>query len=484
MEDDEIIAYKGKTASLKNKLVTGIVDTDGKIEWIENDNSGISILVTPRSQTEGRVESQTVGIKVESQDWVDWEAQYNWNRSKTQNPEEWKSLTLTGDGTLKEGSATISADDSGDYYLWIKITTNGETKTKSFGAYKLGARPKAENIICTMTSTSDNDTKGVITVGSNKVFEEWKLVYRLNSGSYEELEQGKTKTVNVVKNDLVEVKYIKDGETDVIKSVHATEKMSWGGNPGYYYGLVGGIVGKSNDSQISNCENSGSIFGGSKNMENHGIGAGGIVGWATNSDISLSKSKGGSIYYYPSQLTDDGGALGGIAGVLISSTINQCFNTSNISSQISKDEYMQDNFGGIVGYGSAATIKNVYNTGKVYGHNNVGGICGTIDNSVGQNYLYNTFNASENVSGTNQIGNIVGIVNRVTGKYCGYIKDTTQIGNNINSTFSNCTAYTLTQMKTTGSGLLTLLKNGDGSGLWAQSSSKNNGLPYLVNNQP
>ncbi len=249
MEGDEIIAYKGKSASLKNKLVTGIVDNDGKIEWIENDNSGISILVTPCSQTEDGVESQTVGIKVESQNWVDWEAKYNLNRSNTQSPEKWNPLTLTGDGTQKEGSVTISSENSEKDYLWIKITTNGQEKIKSFGPYKLGARPKEENIICTMTSTSDNDTKGVITVGSNKAFKDWKLVYRLNNGSYEELEQGKTKTVNVVKNDLVEVKYIKDGETDVIKSVQATELKI-----GYtlQYDTNGGTGGPSSVTQYDN----------------------------------------------------------------------------------------------------------------------------------------------------------------------------------------------------------------------------------------
>lgn len=249
MEGNEIIAYKGKSASLKNKLVTGIVDNDGKIEWIENDNSGISILVTPCSQTEDGVESQTVGIKVESQNWVDWDAKYNLNRSNTQSPEKWNPLTLTGDGTQKEGSVTISSENSEKYYLWIKITTNGQERIKSFGPYKLGARPKEENIICTMTSTSDNDTKGVITVGSNKAFKDWKLVYRLNNGSYEELEQGKTKTVNVVKNDLVEVKYTKKEETDVIKSLQATELKI-----GYtlQYDTNGGTGGPSSVTQYDN----------------------------------------------------------------------------------------------------------------------------------------------------------------------------------------------------------------------------------------
>ena len=223
MVNDEIIAYKSNTVSLKNKIVTGKIDEEGNIEWIENDNSGINIIATPYSMTGEEVESQTVEIKVESQNWVDWEAKYNLNRSNTQSPEEWNPLTLTGDGTQKEGSVTISSENSEKYYLWIKITTNGQEKIKSFGPYKLGARPNERNIICTMTSTSDNETKGVITVGSNKVFKDWKLVYKVNNGSYNEIEQGKTIIVNVVKNDLVEVKYTKKEETDVIKSLQATE---------------------------------------------------------------------------------------------------------------------------------------------------------------------------------------------------------------------------------------------------------------------
>ena len=44
--------------------------------------------------------------------------------------------------------------------------------------------------------------------------------------------------------------------------------------------------------------------------------------------------------------------------------------------------------------------------------------------------------------------------------------------------------YSLTQLKTLNSGLLTLLSKEQGNGIWAQEAGVNGGLPYLVNNRP
>ncbi len=44
--------------------------------------------------------------------------------------------------------------------------------------------------------------------------------------------------------------------------------------------------------------------------------------------------------------------------------------------------------------------------------------------------------------------------------------------------------YTLTEMQTLNSGLLTLLSNEQGQGMWAQEEGVNDNLPYLVNNRP
>lgn len=170
-----------------------------------SERNKITITASPESQTERSVTKQKVNILVNSgRMWAAWEGKYAWNASKTQEPpeDEWIGLTL-GDGKNnkeKTGEMEKTVDENGDYYLWVEITTNGSTEKKSFGPYKMLTVPTESNLICELASKSDNDTKGKVKVGSNKVFEGWKLTYKINSGTEIEIQNGTTKEVEVVQD--------------------------------------------------------------------------------------------------------------------------------------------------------------------------------------------------------------------------------------------------------------------------------------------
>lgn len=214
--------------------------------------------------------------------------------------------------------------------------------------------------------------------------------------------------------------------------------------------------------------------------------AGGIVGWMNNNCVALSKNKGWIHYDISSGKTINEGSLGGIAGATFNSTVSQSFNEGTITSKYNNN-YGMYNIGGIVGYHISSTLKNTYNLGNIYGHSYVGGICGCSKKMNGierKNYFYNNYNASEIIEGTNKIGNYVGACFYGEGAYNGSILNKDGLGEGENNFFTDAEEYTLQQMKTTGSGLLTLLSKGEGNGIWAQSNNINNGLPYLVNNRP
>ena len=174
-------------------------------------------------------------------------------------------------------------------------------------------------------------------------------------------------------------------------------------------------------------------------------------------------------------------------GVNLASAIEECFNTGTVTSQYNSSSiYSMDNIGGILGYGNSATIKNSYNTGAVAGYSSVGGIVGKLTSNGGYTTggtANNTYNATTDVKGNNTIGNWGGTVTNVTGNYNSSILNETTNGSSSNNSFSNYKGYSLSDMKNK-SDLLNLMKNGNGSGKWAQSSSINSGLPYLSNNTP
>ena len=96
--------------------------------------------------------------------------------------------------------------------------------------------------------------------------------------------------------------------------------------------------------------------------------------------------------------------IGGVAGYAYSSdgAIGNCYNTGKIQGN--------SEVGGIVGQATNSAVSNCYNTGEILGTgNNVGGIAGTID---GTGILANCYNTGS-VSGITYIGGVTGYCTRI-----------------------------------------------------------------------
>ena len=250
-------------------------------------------------------------------------------------------------------------------------------------------------------------------------------------------------------------------------------------------GVAGGIAGLLyNNSKIEGCKNNGEVTGDTGSILPNGVAIGGIVGWSYNSNIEKCNNKSLIHFNNTSNITRDEAAIGGIVGGLISSNINQCYNTATVTSKYNSN-YGRCNVGGIAGCMVDASIINVYNTGSIAGKLWVGGIVGQTARYKSTNYIYNCYNATKIVQGdASGTGNLVGLSGNINSTYVSYITGENPLGHDANSNWSNYKDYTLVQMKTMNSGLLSLINQGYGSGLWKQSTSINNGLPYLVNNMP
>ncbi len=124
-----------------------------------------------------------------------------------------------------------------------------------------------------------------------------------------------------------------------------------------YLGGVGGVVGNNDGGRVENCYNTGSVSG--------GIAVGGVVGLNDiNSSVTNCYNTG----------TDGvvGYSSGGVVGYN-SGTVENCYNTGNMSANISVGIS-----GGVVGWNSGI-VENCYNTGNVSDGTISGGV-------VGQNF--------------------------------------------------------------------------------------------------
>ena len=93
--------------------------------------------------------------------------------------------------------------------------------------------------------------------------------------------------------------------------------------------------------------------------------------------------------------------VGGIAGYAFYTTINNCYNMSDVTSKTSSStSYV----GGIAGDSYTSTITNSYNTGNVTGSGYIGGIVGFSSYTSNLSVSYNT----GEISGTSYIGGIAG----------------------------------------------------------------------------
>jgi hypothetical protein len=147
--------------------------------------------------------------------------------------------------------------------------------------------------------------------------------------------------------------------------------------------LVGGIIGSSMDSGVTNLQAEGEINGESN--------VGGIFGYMVRGVISKSSSSVNlnSLYY-----------SGGLVGDKIGGTVSECYTNSNITGLY----YV----GGLIGLGHSQsfTITNSYSLGMVAGDMYVGGIVGSLgsDSLVDSSYSTSFIDSSS----TTYAGGLVG----------------------------------------------------------------------------
>ena len=155
---------------------------------------------------------------------------------------------------------------------------------------------------------------------------------------------------------------------------------------------VGGLVGYADGVTISNCRNNASISGKSF--------IGGIVGKATNATINASHNTNTT----QGSSTNVGGILGGSDTADNNILITSCYNTAKISGI--------DNVGGITGRFAKngdkdVKISNCYNLGEVFGTaDSIGGIVGFSENGCVVEYCYN----KAKITGSYALGGIVGSI--------------------------------------------------------------------------
>ncbi len=162
--------------------------------------------------------------------------------------------------------------------------------------------------------------------------------------------------------------------------------------------IIGGLVGRINGVNITNCYTTGLItgpgFDGALSM-------GGLVGTTgftpniivdsySTSDIIGGDAGGGDVAFV-------GGLVGRISGS--SSEINNCYATGNITILSSRGEFI----GGLVG-AAGGQINNSHATGDVEGWGGVGGLVGVQETNVYINTSYST----GNVTGVFDVGGLIG----------------------------------------------------------------------------
>ena len=172
--------------------------------------------------------------------------------------------------------------------------------------------------------------------------------------------------------------------------------------------FVGGLVGQNYNSSISNAYATGSVTSGDNDV-------GGLVGQNYNSSISNayatgsvigSNSVGGLVgYNYNSNINNayatgsvTGNSIGGLVGGNQNGSINNVYATGSVTGQYS--------VGGLMGYNLFGSISNAYATGAVTGSDGVGGLMGyNIFGSISNAY------ATGAVTGSDGVGGLVGYNN-------------------------------------------------------------------------
>lgn len=185
------------------------------------------------------------------------------------------------------------------------------------------------------------------------------------------------------------------------------------------YWDAGGLVGKSSNSNISNCSTDGFIEG--------YMNTGGIIGWAEDSQISSCSFSGevsGNIM------------AGGIAGRCASSSIELSYAEGDI--------HAVEDTGGIIGHGNDADVHECFVQAVVYGNTNTGGLAGKLSAFYTGSLIENCY-ALGSVNGTTSTGGLVGRTHLSDVAFC-YVRALMNpaentgglIGSNVSSDISSC----------------------------------------------
>lgn len=177
-------------------------------------------------------------------------------------------------------------------------------------------------------------------------------------------------------------------------------------------GQIGGFCGTASYINFDSCENKGNVTFSNELAAGNAMNVGGIVGYASNQVNMKDCSNSGNVRIGASAVTGNGLA-GGIAGNIVSSTLDNCDNSGTICVL---DGYKGNVYvGGIAGYSNGVTIRNGSdNSGNVYAacqtNVYVGGILGsfvtsriTIDGSKNTGTVY-----ANKKSGQFLVGGIMG----------------------------------------------------------------------------
>jgi len=232
-----------------------------------------------------------------------------------------------------------------------------------------------------------------------------------------------------------------------------------------YYGQEGGIAGRIEGSNITNCVNESDFtWPSGSSFDSGGRITGGICGYALSSSTITSCVNKGLLYFKESpsgsqafnSIIKGTNANGGIVGVLSSSTVSKCANLRAFD----KCPYA----GGIVGCSlGSSKIKYCSNTVDIDGScqetfTYLGGIVAMSVGSTTISYCYNTGNVTASVNGTS--GNSMGFS---TGGICAYAYTSITINDCYNTGKVCCYYYYNNKNYEQSSGILGFARSGTSS---------------------
>ena len=333
-----------------------------------------------------------------------------------------KTIATVKDGTVtavKAGTATITAA-CGEAKAACAVTVKAPVEpAQKDGVYQIGT---ADELVWFAKQVNGGSTaiSGVLTAEIDLNGFDWTPIgssAKKFSGSFDGAGYA-------IKNLTIDYQTAKSGES-------------------LYLGLFGYVNGtKDNHAAIKNLTVQGSVNAASEFSVYSGNVAG-VVAYGSYVDVSGVISR---INVTVDAKVGNACGVGGLAGVLIDSTVTNCGNEGNVSGVKNLGGLCYELYagtmtgcyntgavsasgtyvGGVMGYAKQATIKNVYNTGAVSTAKNlVGGLAGVMENSSITNG-YSTGKITVSESGGNAVGAVVGTADTLSNIY--YLEGTSEKG--------------------------------------------------------